>query len=105
MTATLILGVLLAFGRWASDDPTLMGFGSVAWRAFPAGWVLAIEYGVIVLMVAVLIRGDRVDELLSSPETLTWLGGIGLFHRRALPRPLELGCRLGGQREWVRQSH
>jgi hypothetical protein len=79
MAATLILGVLLAFGRWASDDPTLMGFGSVAWKAFPAGWVLAIEYGVIVLMVAVLIRGDRVDELLSSPETLTWLGGIGLF--------------------------
>jgi hypothetical protein len=79
MAATLILGVLLAFGRWASDDPTLMGFGRVAWGAFPAGWVLAIEYALIVLMVAVLIRGDRVDELFSSPETLTWLGGIGLF--------------------------
>jgi hypothetical protein len=79
MAATLIFGVLLAFGRWASDDPTLMGFGNVAWRAFPAGWVLAIEYGVIVSMVWALIRAGRIDSLLSSPETLTWLGGIGLF--------------------------
>jgi hypothetical protein len=79
MAATLVLGVLLAFGRWASDDPNLMGFGRVARGAFAAGWVLAIEYALIVLMVAVLIRGDRVDELFSSPETLTWLGGIGLF--------------------------
>jgi hypothetical protein len=79
MVATLVFGVLLAFGRWASDDLTQMGFGHVAWKAFPAGWVLAIEYGLIVVMVVTLIRADRIDSLLSSPETLTWLGGIGLF--------------------------
>ena len=56
-----------------------MGFGGVAWGAFPAGWVLAIEYGLIVLMVAALIRADRIDSFLSAPETLSWLGGIGLF--------------------------
>jgi hypothetical protein len=79
MAATLIFGMLLAFGRWASDDPTLMGFGDVAWQAFPAGWVLSIEYGVIVFMVAALIRADRVDAFFSSTATLIWLGAIGLF--------------------------
>ena len=78
MAATLIVGVLLAFGRWAADDRTMM-FGHVAWHAFPAGWVLAIEYGVLVLMVAAFIRADRVDALFSSTETLTWLGGICWF--------------------------
>ena len=43
MVATLIAGVLLAFGRWASDEQMPMPFGYVAWHAFPAGWVLAIE--------------------------------------------------------------
>jgi len=85
MAATLIFGMLLAFGRWASDDPTLMGFSDVEWRAFPAGWVLSIEYGVIVFMVAALIRAERVDALFSSPVTLIWLGAIllytaGLYH-------------------------
>ncbi len=79
MATTFVVGALLAFGRWASDDPIAMHFGHVAWKAFPAGWVLSIEYGVIVLMVVLVIRGDRVDALLSSKETLTWLGGIGLF--------------------------
>ena len=79
MAATFILGLLLAFGRWASDDPTLMGFTPVAWNAFPVGWILAIEYGLIVSMVAAVIRADRVDSLFSSAETLTWLGGIALF--------------------------
>jgi hypothetical protein len=78
MAATLVVGALLAFGRWSSDEPA-MRFGHVAWKAFPAGWVLSIEYGLIVLMVVLVIRGDRVDALLSSKETLTWLGGIGLF--------------------------
>jgi hypothetical protein len=79
MVATLILGLLLAFGRWANEERDLMRFGGVAWQAFPAGWVLAIEYGAIVLMVAALIRADRIDSFFSASETLTWLGGIGLF--------------------------
>jgi hypothetical protein len=79
MTATLAVGALLAFGRWASDDPIAMRFGPIAWQAFPAGWILTIEYGVILLMVVLVIRADRVDALLSSKDTLTWLGGIGLF--------------------------
>ncbi len=78
MAGTFVVGALLAFGRWASEDPA-MHLGHVAWNALPAGWVLSIEYGLIVLMVVLVIRGDRVDELLSSKETLTWLGGIGLF--------------------------
>ena len=56
-----------------------MGFGHVAWQAFPAGWVLAIEYGVLCSMVAAFIRADRVDTLFSSRATLVWLGGICLF--------------------------
>ena len=79
MAATLIFGMLLAFGHWASDDPSLMGFGDVAWQAFPAGWVLTIEYGVIVFMVAALIGAERVDAFFASPVTLIWLGAIGLF--------------------------
>lgn len=79
MAATLVAGALLAFGRWASDDPLAMRFGPIARNAFPAGWILAIEYGVIFLMVVLVIRADRVDAFFSSEETLTWLGGIGLF--------------------------
>ena len=79
MAATLLVGLLLAFGRWASDDPPAIQFGPIARNAIPAGWVLTIEYGVIFLMVVLVIRADRVDALLSSKETLTWLGGIGLF--------------------------
>ena len=86
MAATLILGVLLAFGRWASDDPTLMGFGPVAWNAFPAGWILAIEYGVIVSMVAAVIRADRVDALFSSAETLDLARRDRPVHGRSLSR-------------------
>ena len=79
MAVTLIVGLLLVFGRWAADDRIPMPFGRVAWHAFPAGWVLAIEYGVLVSMVAAIIRADRVDALFSSRETLTWLGGISWF--------------------------
>ena len=79
MATTLIAGALLAFGRWASDDPFAMHFGPIARNAFPAGWILTIEYGMIFLMVVLVIRTDHVDALLSSKETLTWLGGIGLF--------------------------
>jgi hypothetical protein len=79
MATTLIVGILLGFGRWASDDHLPIGFGHVAWQAFPAGWVLTIEYGLLCLMVAAFIRGDRVDALFASAETLVWLGGICLF--------------------------
>ena len=79
MATTLIVGLLLGFGRWASDKNLPMGFGHVAWQAFPAGWVLAIEYGVLCSMVAAFIRADRVDTLFSSRATLVWLGGICLF--------------------------
>ncbi len=79
MAATLIVGLLLAFGRWASDVRTPIGFGQVVRGSLPAGWVLAIEYGMVVLMVAAVIRADRVAALFASAETLTWLGGIGLF--------------------------
>ena len=78
MAATLILGVLLAFGRWASSEPMLI-FVPVAWDAFPAGWILTIEYGVIVFMVAAVVWADRVEALFSSPATLTLLGAIALF--------------------------
>ncbi len=79
MATSLIVGILLAFGRWATDDRIPTMFGHVAWHAFPAGWVLVIQYGVLILMVAAFIRADRVDALFSSTETLTWLGGICLF--------------------------
>ena len=79
MAATFVIGLLLAFGRWASDDHTPIGFGHVVKGSLPAGWVLAIEYGVLVLMVTAVIRADRTDALFACAETLTWLGGIGLF--------------------------
>ncbi len=79
MATTLIVGLLLGFGRWASDKNLPMGFVYVAWQAFPPGWVLAIEYGVLCLMVAAFIRADRVDAFFSSRKTLIWLGGICLF--------------------------
>ena len=80
MALTLVVGLLLAFGRWASDERTpMMGFAHVVRGYLPAGWVLAIEYGVLVAMVAAIIRADRTGELFSSVETLTWLGGISLF--------------------------
>jgi hypothetical protein len=79
MTATLVVGLLLAFGRWASDVRTPIGFGHVERGSLPAGWVLAIEYGMVVLMVSAVTRADRVGAFFSCAETLTWLGGIGLF--------------------------
>jgi hypothetical protein len=79
MAATLVVGVLLAFGRWAGHERMFMGFVYVAPGAVPASWVLAIEYGLLISMVAAVIRADRVDAMLSSAETLTWLGGICLF--------------------------
>ena len=87
MAATLVVGVLLAFGRWAGEYRTQMGLSYVAWGAFPVSWVLVIEYGVLITMVAAIIRAGRVDELFSSTETLTWLGAIcvftaGLYHDR-----------------------
>jgi hypothetical protein len=87
MVATLVVGLLLAFGRWAGLYRTQMEFSYAAWGAVPAWWVLAIDYGVLLTMVAVLIHADRVEELFSSTETLTWLGGIclftaGLYHDR-----------------------
>ena len=78
MAATLVIGLLLAFGRWASDDRIPIGFGHVVRGSLPAGWVLAIEYGMVVLMVTAVIRADRTGALFSCVETLTWLGGIGL---------------------------
>jgi hypothetical protein len=87
MVATLVVGLLLAFGRWAGLYRTQMEFSYAAWGAVPAWWVLAIDYGVLLTMVAVLIQADRVEKLFSSTETLTWLGGIclftaGLYHDR-----------------------
>jgi hypothetical protein len=79
MVATFIVSVLLAFGLWAESERVLMGFGNVAAGAFPTSWVLAIEYGVLITMVAAFIRADQVDALFSSRETVTWLGGICLF--------------------------
>jgi hypothetical protein len=43
MAAPLVVGLLLAFGRWASDGRTPIGFGHVVRGSFPAGWVLAIS--------------------------------------------------------------
>ena len=79
MTATLVVGVLLAFGRWAGEERINMGLGQVATDALPTWWVLAIEYGVLVAMVTALIRAERVDEFFASTETLIWLGGVCLF--------------------------
>ncbi len=79
MATTLVVGVLLGFGRWAEGEQRLMGFGDVVWGSFPASWLLVIEYGVLVTMVAGVIKADRVDALFSSKETLVWLGGICLF--------------------------
>jgi hypothetical protein len=79
MATTLIVGLLLWFGRWSSDPQLPMEFGRVAWGAFPAGWLLAIEYGVLCVMVAAIIHADRIDPFFASPETLIWLAGIGLF--------------------------
>lgn len=87
MTATLVVGVLLAFGRWAGEYRTQMGLSYIAWGQFPVSWVLAIEFGVLITMVAAIIRADRVDALFSSTEMLTLLGAIcvftaGLYHDR-----------------------
>jgi hypothetical protein len=87
MVATLVIGLLLAFGRWAGEYRAQMEFSYAAWGAVPTWWVLAIEYGVLLTMVAALIQAGRVDELFSSKETLIWLGGIclftaGLYHDR-----------------------
>jgi ethanolamine transporter EutH len=48
MTATFVVGVLLAFGLWAESERLLMGFAYVDRGAFPTSWVLAIEYGVLI---------------------------------------------------------
>ncbi len=87
MTATLVIGLLLAFGRWAGAYRAQMDFSNAAWGALPAWWVLAIDYGFLLTMVAVLIQADRVEKLFTSTEALTWLGGIclftaGLYHDR-----------------------
>jgi hypothetical protein len=77
MALTLVVGLLLGFGRWASEQPTT--FGHAARGALPVSWVLTIEYGLVVLMVAAVIHADQVDTFLASGETLTWLGGFALF--------------------------
>ena len=79
MATTLVIGVLLAFGRWADANQLHMGLTYIVQGAFPPSWILVIEYGVLSSMVAAFIRADRVDRLYSSTDTLIWLGGICLF--------------------------
>jgi hypothetical protein len=77
LAATVVAGILLAFGRWASDDRMPSMFAYVVRGAFPAGWVLAIEYGVLVMGSARgFFRGrdHRVDD---SRRFEGWQRGCG----------------------------
>ena len=79
MTATLIVGVLLACGRWAGANQQALDLALANPKFLPAEWALAIEAGVLALMIGAAARARRLRGLLASRETLTWLGGICLL--------------------------
>ncbi len=105
MAATLVVGLLLAFGRWASDDYTPIGFGHVIRGFLPAGWVLAIEYGMVVLMVTAVIRADRTGVLFSWRRNLDLARWDWPLHGGPLPQRISHEPCLGSERQRVWHIH
>ena len=79
MAATLVVGILIAFGRWAGANRTALDLALAAPNSLPAEWALAIEAGVLAWMIAAAVRARRLRRLLASRESLIWLGAVFLL--------------------------